>query len=105
MELAGRLGISASYLSQIEHGLVPEKPVLEAMLDTDDWPEAQRRDWLRAAGYAAEPTPNQVPPSPEQTADRVSEEYVTYRAEVTVRRDTGEIIQIKPLLPRGRKQP
>lgn len=104
MELAGRLDISASYLSQIEHGLVPEKPVLEAMLEAADMPQSQRREWLSAAGYDhGEATP-QAETSPGVGADRVSEEYVTYQAEVTVRRDTGEIIQIKPLTPRPRRK-
>ena len=54
VERSGRLGISPAYLSQIEHGVVPEKAILErlaAALDED------AEEWLQAAGEASAPHP------------------------------------------------
>jgi len=54
--MAGRLEISPSYLSQIEHGLVPERAVLERLAAAAG---ENADEWVQAAGY--ETTPDDPP--------------------------------------------
>jgi len=102
VSFAARAGISDSYVSNWEnHGLVPRR---ETVIAAAQALGGDINAWLRAAGYDEEPQPDPAPRPVEETADQVGEDYVTYQAEVTVRRDTGDIVEIKRLPSRGRKR-
>lgn len=55
---AGRVGISPGYMSQIEHGMVPEAAILERFAEAlgDD-----PADWLAAANYDQPGAPPEAP--------------------------------------------
>jgi len=100
VERAGRLGISPSYLSQMEHGIVPEKAVVERLATTlgDDPAE-----WLAAAGYAQADAVAEDS-APYGSAPRTDKLTDVVELVVRIDRRTGKVLSSQQVWPTAPKE-